>query len=164
MSEMEKLAASMKLKRDGAEANAKAINTAREEKIGQWVESLNKLFDDIENWLEPLTQNGLAQFNRGLASITEKPTPTLEVTYKAPVLPMSINGLAARIQPKGLYNIGSDGVVEFLAREKQYLFTRHVGSDVEWVLRDKAGPKGNGVPLTQDSLAGAISHYLEGLK
>lgn len=163
MSEMEKLAEQMKLQKAKKTSTDNALALEREEReqrFAQWIESVGKLFDDIQMWLDPLAQNDLVQFNRGMTKIEEKLPQNLVAKYDAPVLPMAINGKAARIVPVGLFLTGCDGAVEFMAREKQYLITRHVGNEVQWMIRDKSEYKGEGVLLTQDSLAHAIKHYL----
>lgn len=160
MSEMEKLAAMMKQQRDEKTDVDRATASAREEKFNHWIESINKLFDDIQEWLEPLARQNLVQYNRGMTEIKEKIPQNLVATYDAPVLPMAINGKAARITPVGLYLTGCDGAVDFMAREKQYRITRHIGAEVQWMLHDKAEHKDRGVLLNQESLAKAISHYL----
>ncbi|PBQ05659.1 hypothetical protein CCL17_04040 [Pseudomonas congelans] len=160
MSEMEKLAAQMKQQGDQKTGTDNAIASEREKRFAQWIESVGKLFDEIQMWLDPLAQNDLVQFNRGIMKVEEKLPQNLVATYDAPVLPMAINGKAARIETVGLLLTGCDGAVDFMALEKQYRITRHVGSEVQWMIRDKSEYQGKNVLLTQDSFADAIKHYL----
>lgn len=163
MSEMEKLAAQMKQQREQKISTDNALNDLTldlEKRIEQWTESVDKLFDEIEIWLDPLAQNDLVKFKRDRVKIEEKLPQNLMAKYEAPVLAMSINGKAARIVTIGLFLTGSDGAVDFMAREKQYRITRHVGNDIQWMIQDKSGYFGKGVILSQDSFADAIRHYL----
>lgn len=58
-----------------------ATASAREEKFNHWVESINKLFDDIQEWLEPLARQDLVQYNRGMIKIKENIPQNLVATY-----------------------------------------------------------------------------------
>jgi len=156
MSEMEKLAASMLQK----QTEADALKASRAAKVEQWVKSLDELFGNIEKWLEPLIKNGLVQIQRSYGSIKESANTEYEVSYEAPVFALVINGKSARIEPKGLYLSGSNGVVRILANQKQYFLIRGVADDNEWSLVDEANRTSKGIPFTQDALAHAFSHYL----
>lgn len=160
MSEMEKLAAQMKQQREQKISTDNALTSDLEKRLVQWTESVGKLFDEIEIWLCPLKQNDLVRFKRDSVKIEEKLPQNLVAKYEAPVLAMFINEKAARIVTVGLFLNGCDGAVDFMAREKQYRITRHVGNDVQWMIQDKDGYLGKGVILSQDSFADAIKHYL----
>ncbi|UXZ98354.1 hypothetical protein K3169_11060 [Pseudomonas phytophila] len=160
MSEMEKLAATMLQKKNEETAKAEALKSSREAKIKQWVESLDKLFANIEKWFEPLIENELVGIERFDKKITESANSEYRVSYEAPAFALVVNGKAARIEPKALYLNGSDGVVEIKANDKQYLLIRNVADETEWRLVDAANKTSKGVPFTQDSLARAFMHYL----
>ncbi|PWK09871.1 hypothetical protein C7425_104253 [Pantoea ananatis] len=163
MSEMEKLAAQMKQQRDQKTSSDNALNALTlelDKRIEQWTESVGKVFDEIEIWLDPLAQNDLVKFKRDRVKIEEKLPQNLVAKYEAPVLAMSINEKAARIETVGLFLTDCDGALDFMAREKQYRITRHVGNDVQWMIQAKYGSLRKGVILSQDSFAEAIRHYL----
>lgn len=159
MSEMDKLAAQMKQQRN-RKTIADDASMDQEKKFTHWIESVGKPFDDIQVWLDPLVQSDLAQFERGMMDVEEKLPQNRVARYEAPFLVMAINGKAARIVTVGLCFTDSDGAVDFMAREKQYRITRHVGSDVQWMICNKSEHLGKDVVLNQDSLADAIRHYL----
>lgn len=160
MSEMEKLAASMLQKKTEETAKAEALRSSRQGKVDDWVESLETLLADIEEWLRPLIESELVEIERFSKKINEAPGSDFLVNYDAPGLALVINGKVARIEPKALYLSGSHGVVEFKALDKKYLLIRNVADEVQWRLVDAANKAAKGVPFTQDSLAHAISHYL----
>jgi len=108
----------MKQQRDQKTSTDNAIASEREKRFAQWIESVGKLFDEIQLWLDPLAQNALVEFNRGMMKVEEKLPQNLVTTYDAPILPMAINGKAARIETVGLFLTGCDGAVDFMAREK----------------------------------------------
>lgn len=157
---MDELAAKMKQKKLEEDAKREALESARNARISEWQGSINTLFDNIQKWMAPLAASNLAEFNRTSTSLTESVGDGYKVSYDVPVLAMKINGLAACIQPKGLYFSGTNGLIEFLARDKQYLFSRHSDNPDEWTLRSSSNRAGKGVLLNQESLAEAISHYL----
>ncbi|MQU28709.1 hypothetical protein GHO29_19740 [Pseudomonas helleri] len=161
MSEMEKLAAKMEQQIIEEKLAAELKEALIKEPIHKWMGALMRLFDDIQFWLQPLAKKGLVEFNRGFVDIDEDVPGGSSIGYKGPILQMGINRRAACIRTQGLYTKGYHGTVEFMAQSKQYLIFRLSDSDTQWFIRNRNEDSSNGVPLNEDSLAQAISHYLD---
>lgn len=159
MSEMEQLAARLKKKKLDAEAEAKAAKEAAETQFLAWTDSLNKLMASIQAWLEPMTREGVAEVHLSNKEIVDQASPGFKATYLAPVLILSINGFAARIEPFGLQESGGQGRVEIMAREHNFELVRGEGDT--WLISQQSLRGGQGVVLDQDTLARAFTHYAD---
>lgn len=153
MSELEKLAAH---RRQDACETPPRMETA-EHLYGEWLDSLDRLFVDIERWLQPLIQSGAASIERRSLQINESPTPELSRSYAAPALALEVNGRSTLIRPLARFCLGCQGRVDIMARETQWFLTRQLEPDEAWYLH--SSQRSAGRPLDADSLATVFAQF-----
>jgi hypothetical protein len=117
------------------------VQEERAKTVKEWLSHLERLFTDIEAWLEPAKKEGL-EIERGKVEISEEYLGT----YVAPVLEIAFAGTRVRLEPVGRHVIGALGRVDVfspLGVHKLVLLTDG------WYL--VIGKPEQRLPLTQDT-------------
>jgi hypothetical protein len=76
-------------------AQPKTVDEHREEQKREWLGALEKLFSDIERWVEPAVQEGILRTSRSSVEVVEQELGN----YRAPVLEIRGRGLTIGLHP-----------------------------------------------------------------
>ncbi|WP_163011252.1 hypothetical protein [Pseudomonas viridiflava] len=161
MSEMDKLAEALRLKKTQEEQASASSRELGEE----WQQSLQRLFAQLEEWLSPLVAAGVASVKTSLTKKKdERPEPGVLVTYDAPVLVLEINHKTVLIEPIGLFVSGTDGRVMIIGDDKRFLLSRTLKPTESWDISTYLSSFDTTPSvqrsLSSDSLAQAFANFL----
>lgn len=160
MSSMDRLAEALRLKREQDEAASAPSN----ERVQQWEQSLKTLFAQLESWLSPLVESGVAKVRRVPQRKSENPSADVFVSYEAQMLIIEINHKTAAVDVIGLFVPNTDGRVVLNGDDKRFLITRSLKPTEGWIIgtylnfSDTAPSVER--PLSEESLAEALGHFL----
>lgn len=160
MSSMDRLAEALRLKRNEDEAASAPGN----EQAQRWEQSLKALFAQLEMWLSPLVESGVAKVRRVNKRKSENPSPDVFVSYEAPMIIIEINHKMAVIDVIGLFVQNTDGRVALNGDDKRFLISRSLNPRETWIigtclnLSDTAPSVER--TLSEEALAEALAHFL----
>ncbi|MCL6642387.1 MAG: hypothetical protein K6T71_03580 [Candidatus Bipolaricaulota bacterium] len=100
---MSELAEFFRKKREGVAQ----LESHKEKMLGEWLEALNSLIRQLEQWLEPALAEGL-KIEPYQKEITEYDLGT----YQAPALEVSFGSRKMRIEPVARFIVGGTGRVD----------------------------------------------------
>jgi len=147
---MESLAAQIRQKNEKrAELQQQSTDALR-----RWTVDLDELFKQVRWWLEPLRSQGLVKVSETNTELRENSPAEMTLVYQVPVLNLEISGVKVRLEPKGLYVLGSQGVVEVqgIPGLEKAVIRRHFDQVVSWnlfVSKPYSPTNRNGKPFDQ---------------
>jgi len=104
------------------------LNNNKEEMLQEWLDALQKLFDQFRRWLEPAVNEGL------VVKLYHKEIAEEDLgTYQAPALEVSFGLRRVRIEPIARLIIGGAGRVDVDSWRGIFKFIRSVPQG-EWYL------------------------------
>lgn len=159
MSEMEKLAADLAQKKSQQEQ----LSQEAKNQYQLWVESLESLHRDMENWLQPLISSGVASIASTTVRRSERPNAEMAGSYDAPLLSVTINGKELTIDSAGRYVVGSQGAVRLKGVSKEVVLVRLVEDGVDqWKIRTttNGGQSTKLHELNSDNFAKLLQDFL----
>ncbi len=160
MSSMENLAEALRLKREKDEAASAPSN----EQVQQWEQSLKTLFAQLENWLSPLVESGVATVRRVTNLKSENPSADVFVNYEAPSLIIKLNHKTAVVDVIGLFVTNTDGRVVLAGDDKRFLISRSLNPTEGWIISTYLNLYDTTPsverPLSEEALAEALANYL----
>jgi hypothetical protein len=136
MSEMSKL---VELARQKQESDVRSGETV-DRVIQIWQEELLALASTIEQWVEPLRQEGMIEITRSDISVREEPNTEISRTYAARQLTLRIANKVIDVIPIARFCMGSHGRVDlegFKDWERVYLTRTAETGDAKWQLVKK---------------------------
>ncbi|MFJ4086124.1 hypothetical protein [Pseudomonas psychrophila] len=160
MSSMENLAEALRLKREKDEAASAPSN----EQVQQWEQSLKTLFAQLESWMSPLIESGVAKVRRVTKTKSENPSSDVFVSYEVPMLIIEINHKTAVVDVIGLFVSNTDGRVGLIGDDKRFLISRSLSPTEGWIISTYLNTSDTAPsverPLSEEALAEALANYL----
>ncbi len=94
----------------------------------EWLEALDKLFQQIHSWLAEAENEKLIKVHESLVKISEEALGT----YEAPSLTLTVGTKTVKLQPIGGVIIGADGRVDMQSSRGTYMFL-YLADSKKWV-------------------------------
>lgn len=136
MSEMSKLVELVRQKQESDVRSGETVDRV----IQIWQEELLALASTIEQWVEPLRQEGMIEITRSDISVREEPNTEISRTYAARQLTLRIANKVIDVVPIARFCMGSHGRVDlegFKDWERVYLTRTAETGDAKWQLVKK---------------------------
>jgi hypothetical protein len=112
-------------KQKEADQNAEVT---RERKLQEWLDILNRLFSQLQQWLSEAEKQGYITVTKSETEIKEDSLGT----YKAPVLTLATDRNSLRVMPIGRTIIGANGRVDIESKVGTYMLLYRATEDI-WV-------------------------------
>ena len=123
----------------------------RELKLREWLDILNRLFSQLQQWLSEAEKQGYITVTKGETEIKEE---SLGI-YKAPVLTLATNRNSLRVMPKGRTIIGANGRVDIESKVGTYMLLYQATKDI-WVHSPEGGKHPAYFPELTEKLFGEL--------
>ncbi len=123
---------------------------APESRKMQWLESLNRLYSQIEEWLVPYLKDGQVSIDRSSAQLREQRLGS----YSAPMLRIKIVDETVDVIPRGTYIVGAFGRVDLVSRKRN----RQRIIEDRWNEWHFAVESSENIPLNADTFKRRLMH------
>jgi hypothetical protein len=124
------------------------------EQRDEWLEAIEKLYDQIRAWLSEAMAEGLVDYKIGDTAITEG---TLG-TYDAPVLQLFFGERMVSVRPVGRFVVAAKGRIDMLLGPNKAMMVRD--SDGTWKIIPVGSTRERPLPLTKDTFSEALEALL----